>query len=174
VQKDAEINSKVVLPAAVAYDILQGKAVALTGYVELPDGTKQTFEPTQATELVMAEYGAYHVVYEAVDYFGNTGKYEYYIECEDSVAPSVTIPSGIALSYKVGDTLIIPDFTAQDNVGVTQKTAIIKNLDDKMTVIGKGYKFTKAGKYEVILYAQDANGNFATKTIQVEVSDKNV
>ena len=32
----------------------------------------------------------------------------------------------------------------------------------------------QAGKYEIILYAQDVNGNFATKTIQVEVSDKNV
>ena len=173
-QKDAKLDSKVVLPAAVAYDVLQGKAVALTGYVELPNGTKQSFEPTQETELVVAEYGAYHVVYEAIDYFGNTGKYEYYIECQDSVAPTVTIPSGIALSYKVGDTLTIPAFTAEDNVGVTQKTAIIKSADNKMTVIGEGYQFTKAGKYEIILYAQDGNGNFVTKTIQVEVSDKNV
>ncbi|MBQ8229533.1 MAG: hypothetical protein IJZ32_02425 [Clostridia bacterium] len=169
IQKQAEINTKAVLPAAVAYDILQGKAVALTGYVELPNGTKQTFDPTQPTELLIAEYGSYHVVYEATDYFKNVGRYEYYVVCKDSVSPSVVIPSGIALSYKVGDTLTVPEFKAEDNVGVTQKAALIKTPANKITVIGEGFAFAYAGKYEIILYAQDANGNYATKTIEVEV-----
>ncbi len=169
IQKQVEINTKAVLSAAVAYDILQGKAVALTGYVEFPNGAKQPFDPTQETELLITEYGSYHVVYEATDYFKNVGRYEYYVECKDSVSPNVTIPSGIALFYKVGDTLTVPEFRAEDNVGVTQKVALVKTPANRITVVGEGFTFADAGRYEIILYAQDANGNYATKTIQVEV-----
>ncbi len=167
--KEAKINAYVKIPSAVAYDILQGKAVSLTGYVQTPSGTKTEFNPNKTTEVLITSYGAYRVVYEARDYFGNVGKYEYYIHCKDSVSPTVTIPSGIALSYKVGDTLTMPQFKAEDNVEVWQKTVLIKTPANQMIVVSDGYTFTYKGRYEFILYAEDTNGNCTTKSVFVEV-----
>ncbi len=167
--KDAKIDESVKIPSAVAYDILQGKAVSLTGYVQTPNGTKTEFDPTMTTDFLVTSYGAYRVVYEARDYFGNIGKYEYYIHCKDSVSPSVTIPSGIALSYKVGDTLTVPQFKAKDNVEVRQTTALIKTPANRIIVVRDGYTFTYKGQYEIILYAEDTSGNYATKSVFVEV-----
>jgi hypothetical protein len=166
----AVINQTVVIPAAVAYDVLQGKAVSLTGYIQTPSGEKVSFAPTSPTEFTVTGYGSYLVVYEAKDYFGNTGKYEYYILCQDLVAPVVTVPSGISLTYKVGDKLTVGDFKAEDNVAVTQKAVLLITPAGKIVVVGEGYIFTAKGNYEILLYAQDANGNYGTKTIAVEVN----
>lgn len=165
---EAVRNQTVILPRAIAYDVLQGKAVSLTGYVQAPTG-KTAINPAVDSEYTITDYGVYTVVYEAKDYYGNIGTYEYTIYCRDTSAPEIVLPEGLQTVYAVGDSVVFPAVQASDNVGVTKTYILVKTPENRTVITDGSYAFEMKGRYEVVFYARDAAGNSTQRRIVLEV-----
>ena len=111
----------------------------------------------------------YKVVYEAKDYYGNSGTYEYTIQCKDTSAPEIALPEGLQTTYAVGDSVTFPSVQATDNVGVTKTYILVKTPENRTVLTDGTYTFAIKGKYEVVFYACDAAGNSTQRRILLEV-----
>jgi hypothetical protein len=165
---EGQKGETIVIPRVVAYDVLQGKAVTLTGYIQTPSGTHE-IDPTVDTVFALTEYGVYNVFYEANDYYGNLGTYEYTIWCRDTIAPEITLPTNVKTEYKVGEKVTFEPVQATDNVAVVRTYILVKNPENRTVLTDGTYTFTQKGRYEIVYYAQDAVGNATQKRIVVEV-----
>ena len=87
----------------------------------------------------------------------------------------ITVTSGYTATAKAGDVIILPDFTATDNVSATDKLTVMKyviNADGKMTVLGgnsNSFRTTKAGRYVMCVTVSDEFGNTLTESFVVTV-----
>ncbi len=101
------------------------------------------------------------------DSSGNTATKTITISFYDNVAPVITAPLSLTLSYQVRKTI---ENILADSVHVTD------NLDDNPTLIITSNNYTgnenRIGNYSLSLKATDASGNETTKTILIEVEDK--
>ena len=101
------------------------------------------------------------------DSSGNTATKTVTISFYDNVAPVITAPLAVTLSYQVRKTV---ENILADSVHVTD------NLDDNPTLIITSNNYTgnenRIGNYSLSLKATDASGNETTKTILIEVEDK--
>ena len=149
------------IPSAVGYDVLQGKCeVSLK--INLPDGSEMTFDNLKDGDNIVAltQYGNYRFLYEAYDYFGNYGYAEYNVVITDFIAPQITVSADIPTSVKLGDRILLNDFTAVDNVGVVIKAVYVKTPQSLLVAVSDYYTFSVKGNYSIIYYASDAVGNF--------------
>ena len=164
-----DIGTKFSLSPAVAYDVLQGKAVSFRGYYLTPSGDKKTFNAYNGIEIELSEYGNYNFVYEARDYFGNLGKYTHTVEVRDKEIPTMLTPT-LKSSYKVGESVnLVNGFTAEDNVLVETTRVYVRCPSNKLVIVTDKFTFDSKGKYEIIYYACDKAGNIALSSKVVEV-----
>ncbi|MBQ3572159.1 MAG: hypothetical protein IJA15_04975 [Clostridia bacterium] len=178
------INESAVLPAALAGDTLDPNVTftlrVLTPSLEVVTATDGTVldnvDPTREYEIKFTEYGAYKVSYQAKDSFsGRTTNLVYNIAVDDTQGPVITFASPIKRTAKVGDTLIIPDYTLSDNVD--EASAIISmnsclvpggeivEMNESNAIIA-----TRAGVYQLRVFAMDTAGNITLFRVNVVVT----
>ncbi len=98
-----------------------------------------------------------------------------YINVMDTEAPVIEITSGYVREAKVGDVIVLPDFTVSDNITENDKLVIVKYVIDangKVALLegtSNSFKATKAGKYVMLITVSDEFGNTTTKSFTVTV-----
>ena len=123
------------------------------------------------------KYGVWNAKYTARKENWATGsrKFTAYINVIDTESPVIKINSGYTKTAKVGDTIVMPDFSATDNLTAADKLTVMKyviNAEGKMTMLdGKSnsFKATKAGKYVMCITVCDEFGNASTESFTVTV-----
>lgn len=123
------------------------------------------------------KYGVWNARYTAnkENWAVGSRKFTAYINVIDTEAPVITVTSGYTATAKAGDVIILPDFTATDNVSATDKLTVMKyviNADGKMTVLGgnsNSFRTTKAGRYVMCVTVSDEFGNTSTESFVVTV-----
>lgn len=123
------------------------------------------------------KYGVWNAKYTAnkENWAVGSRKFTAYINVIDAEAPVIAITSEYTETAKAGDTIILPDFTATDNVTASDKLTVMKyviNTEGKMTILDGGsnsFKTTKAGKYVMCIIVSDEFGNTSTESFVVTV-----
>ena len=127
--------------------------------------------------IKLDKYGVWNAKYTARKENWATGsrKFTAYINVIDTESPVIKINSGYTKTAKVGDTIVMPDFSATDNLTAADKLTVMKyviNAEGKMTMLdGKSnsFKATKAGKYVMCITVCDEFGNASTEFFTVTV-----
>lgn len=118
------LGSVVTLPTAMAADVLDPNVeFGLTVTAPNGDVVKDVngviltaVDPSQNYSFEINEYGSYNVNYSAKDTAGRTQPFSYVINVPDAEAPVITLTTSYVTTAKVGDTVIMPDFTVADNL----------------------------------------------------------
>ena len=181
----ATLGSKRVLPAALAGDTLDPN-ITFTLTVKSPsqqivtstDGVRlENVDPTREYEIVIAEIGQYSVHYEASDSFsGQTTPGGYAINVDDTVGPTVTFIGEWKKTAKVGETLIIPEYTLSDNVDeekdiVKMNSCVAPSGEILDMRNSNSVTFTFSGVYIFRIFAMDTAGNITLEQIRVTVTE---
>ena len=180
------LNSTYTVNAAVASDVLSPN-VTFTMSVRTPSGSfmkdvngkeLRDVDPSVSYQIVLSEYGQYNVTYTAAEdstFSPRPTKREFPfgINVVDMEAPEITFTANFQTSAKVGELLIVPDFTVSDNVTAEEDIIVAKyacnpfggmiNLLD-----GNSIKVEHVGVYELRVIAVDKIGNI--KMIQVYIT----
>ena len=95
------------------------------------------------------------------------------INVVDMEAPEITFDGQFQTSAKVGDVLVIPDFTVSDNLSAVEDIIVAKYVSNPYggfikLINGNSIKVAHAGIYEFRIIAIDAIGN--VKMIQAYVT----
>lgn len=106
------------IPTYAAYDVLN-EVKEVSFKVEAPDGTVYT-EP-----FTIDQYGKYKLSIIAKDTCGNTAKVTKIIFVNDDVAPELSVNSMEKKTYKVGDGVTVPGYTASDNLDICYVDVIL-------------------------------------------------
>ena len=91
----------------------------------------------------------------------------YAITVEDRTAPEIAFSHEFATTGKVGEAIVIPDFTVSDNVTAAEEIRISKFVltsDGRLVELtgsSNAFRPAKAGNYEVRIVVVDAAGNIA-------------
>ena len=180
------MGDKVILPVAAASDVVDPNVV-LTMSVTDGNGKIMTdvnglklenVDPTVHYTIELKVYGQHNVVIKANDTFNqrsNEKTYSYVLNVDDNVAPEFTFSGDFQTSAKVGDALVIPDFTVSDNLTEADQIIVTKYAltpSGVLVTIPEGsnsIKATQPGDYEFRLIAMDENGNvnMIRKTVTV-------
>lgn len=173
------IGSKAVIPAALAYDVLD-TYVNFSLSVYAPDGSAVTADDGTLLEGVAADveyvisltsYGYYSLRYVAADSSNRRQTLNYAINVADDVAPQITIEGTVPSSAGLGQTITLPSATATDNMPagcvlyvcyVTPGGAYFEAADYRM-------QCTQAGIYKVKYMAMDDYGNTTVLIYEIEV-----
>lgn len=152
------------LPAASAYDVVQGRPYAPTVTVTSPSGAKTELSAETGHNLPLNEYGVYEIVYAAIDYYGNEGTLRVSVTVKDTEAPVIMVRGEIPSEVSAGESITVPQFTAYDNVGVAGGYIFLEDAQTKKTLVGGGDSLDlAAGRYRLIYMVQDTSGNSAVR-----------
>lgn len=122
----------------------------------------------------LAEIGTYTATFEYTGYSGSiNGRFvnnRYMITAFDNVAPEITfdgVNENSLVKLRKGGTHKIKSFTVKDNYSSLEELTVkVIVLDAKDNVIAWGveeeFRFDKAGYYKVMVFCQDADGNYST------------
>lgn len=172
----AEHGTGQVIPAALAGDVLDPNTMLFLtvtdpqgNVVTATDGTLlQNIVPDREYTIDLTQYGQYFVSYVACDTFnGKDFELGYAITVEDRTAPEIAFSHEFATTGKVGEAIVIPDFTVSDNVTAAEEIRISKFVltsDGRLVELtgsSNAFRPAKAGNYEVRIVAVDAAGNIA-------------
>ena len=108
------LGSKAAIPTARAYDVLNSIKV-FTVSVELGGRLIASGSAQEPIDLMLDKPGYYSVTYFAEDTNGNTASLPFMILVEDTIAPTITVKNTLKETYKVGDKITIPTYSATDN-----------------------------------------------------------
>ena len=179
------INESTVLPAALAGDTLDPN-VTFTVRVLSPslevvtsaDGiTLDNVDPTREYEIKLTEYGAYKVSYQAKDTFsGRTTNLVYNITVEDAEGPVITFAHSFQTTAKVGDVLIIPNYTLSDNLDdasaiISMNSCMVPGGEIVEMLNSNSIVATRAGVYQLRVFAMDTMGNITLCRVDVVVTE---
>lgn len=125
----------------------------------------------------LTEYGVYNVRYVAQEenWADNKKNFIAYITVADEIAPVIEITSGYTKEINVGETIILPDITVNDNLSAAENIKITKyviNSDGRFILLkGDSNSLTadKSGVYTIGIIATDEFGNTTTITMEVTV-----
>lgn len=180
------LGDKVTLPVAAASDVVDPN-IELTMSVTDGDGKIMTdvnglklenVDPTVHYTIELKGYGQHNVTITARDTFNqrnNEKTYSYVINVDDNVAPEFTFSGEFQTTAKVGDALVIPDFTVSDNLTDADKIIVTKYVLTPSGLLvtipedSNSIKATQPGDYEFRLIAMDETGNvnMVRKTVAV-------
>ncbi len=181
-----KLNSSVTIPKCLIGDVLDPNSTA-TITVTDPEGNIVTSvdgvalkdaSPYVENTLTLTQYGQYKVVITAKDTFNsraNEVKLAFIINVVDDTAPTVKLDTEMSESAKVGDILILPNLTVEDNITPTENIVVMKYVYTPtgrlITLEGNSNSITASfeGVYEFRIYVRDAEGNvtFMRKSVTV-------
>ncbi len=132
----------------------EGATVTLTGALQ-----EHTFEVPSTYEITLS----------VTDGAGNVASDSIVLRVRDTIAP-VPVVDG-HLTAKRGEAVVLDASRSTDNVGIAKYTWTFKDGGETVTLEGERveYTFDRAGDYDVVLSLEDADGNVATKDINVTV-----
>lgn len=196
----AGLNDEITVWRAVVCDILDTEANAVVSVTD-PSG-KAVISKANANadyKVKLTQYGKYKISYFISDGTYEEGNpwtrtngvtYDFFIVCHNTVKPEISMESELPKSFKVGDTVVIPN--APEGYDVKNKTILPKavatdDIDGEVAVSyfvvepvgslvllnGKNceYTFKLAGNYTLRLYALDGSGNATIKDVYFTVVD---
>ena len=168
-----DIGTSVFVPKAYVYDVLSYSSTIKMSVIT-PSGAYiyQNVAPRACT-VDFTEYGRYRVSYTIAD---NGGKgqsrtYTYIFDCLDKEPPQIMLDGDYDKEYKAGKKITVIGAQATDNTSDVTLTVLLYNQSTMVytpTKIGDNLKLA-AGKYTIVYYATDENGNFATQKFDITV-----
>ncbi len=185
-----DLGDNATIYAVKAFDVLS-PVISVKVTVTAPDGTKILVDADGTKEYAISldKYGLYIAKYNATDGSGNIGDFSRSIFVKETQAPVLNVNANkIKSTYKVGDTIEIPSYTASDNSGSYNLdvmlicpdnyvvylmndnggdvqsclTAENAKLPDGFLVNEKTFKLTKSGTYTLRYFAYDEFYNCVT------------
>lgn len=171
IERFPTIGSDIVLPAATAYDVLQGEALSITLSVRSPSGVTVSLEADRSYLFPVNEYGTYAIRYSAMDYFGNEGTHTVQVTVRDMTAPSITVKGSVSESLEKGASIAVPDYVAYDNAGAPEVYIFFENPQTYKKVVSAGETlvFEQTGDYRLIYFTRDAAGNSSVAVFNISV-----
>lgn len=181
----AEINSEQIVPRAIAGDVLDPYTTLFLSVrdragnpVTAKDGTVlDNVVPDRDYVFLAGTYGQYSVSYVACDTFnGKDYTFGYVITVEDRIKPEVKFTTKIPEKVKVGETIVIPDFEASDNVSEKEKLTVNKYVCtpagyvETIPADSNAFKPMSEGVYEIRIVVTDEAGNMTCEKISVTVT----
>ncbi len=159
--KYAALNDVIEIPMVYAYDVLSANAtIKMT--VTTPDGTVLDKVTPQTYTLNLNKAGKYQVSYQMSDKNRNSMTQVYEFTVLDEVAPTITLNGTYKTEYK-GSVNVLEATIADNNDSATQKVnfmVFIQPTSMKLTKVEMGETLNlSAGKYNIVYYAIDADGN---------------
>lgn len=109
-----KLGSKANIPTAKAFDVL-GQIAEFTVTLKMGGTTLVSGPADQPLDFVLDKAGSYEVTYLAKDTHGNTMSLPYMILVSDETAPTLTVANSLKSTYKVGEAVTIPTYSATDN-----------------------------------------------------------
>ena len=183
------IGDIVIIPPVIAGDVLDSttkvsvSVVSPSGAVVKDiNGVELKDIPTdKAYQIKIEEYGQYKVRIVAVDTFNarpNETPYTYTINVDDNIAPTIQFAHPATLTAKVGDTIVLPNFTVTDNISASDAISV-----EKFCVMPSGQlvllpsnsnsvKCTQAGIYQFRVIVYDEAGNMTMEKITINVEEE--
>lgn len=169
-----DINTKITVPTAKAYDVLSSQALVQVS-VTAPDGSMvvEQVSADSKNHFEASMYGTYRVNYTASDDVGNVRTSTYNIKVPDTIPPEIEISGEVPRRAQKGKEVELPDAVVTDNfdkeieleIYVTDPTGRRKLLD--------GFNFTPEydGVYQVSYYAKDDDYSFTSIPNTITVGD---
>ncbi len=167
------IGDKFFVPKAFAFDLLSD-IEEFSCQIITPSGKIAVDKFDGTFSAVAEETGIYIIQYTVKDSCGNklpTQSGEFYIIVSENNPPVVTI-DGAKTEYKVGDTFNIPSISVTDDT--TKEPTVITYLQDpnyKVVTSLDGYKFERAGRYILTVYATDEYSNYTIMQVEIFVAE---
>lgn len=179
-------NSTVTLPAALAGDVLD-PSITFTVRVTDPNGDVVTstdginlnrVDPRREYDIVLNVHGQFKITYQAKDTYSNkTNTFSYVINVDDEVGPQMVFDHAFQSEVKLGDVIVIPNFTVEDNYCAVEEIVITKYcltptgflivLPEDSNAVRTNY----VGTYEFRVIATDAAGNKTMCRMNVTVTE---
>lgn len=170
IPSESQKGDSLSISSAVAYDVLQGAATSFSLTIKGPDGKLISNQnPAETFSLRTEDYGVYVLTYQAEDFFGNISTHVVNIRVRDRESPTLTATLD-RTEYAVGESFSVPQFSAQDNVGVANQYAVLRTPTTEMVLLRENYTFVQSGMYVLIFYAEDEEGNFNTQKFTLTVN----
>ena len=182
-----KVGDTLTVYVAKAYDVLN-EVVDFTVSVTAPDGSilLNKASPNQEHSVVLTQRGIYKIIYTAKDSVGNDVRGGSTVEAGDVSKPTLTVNGNIAKSYKVGDTVELPNITVTDDTGTAycdifvelptgevrllvhyendKKVSYLSTLDEHYShsfkVKDNAFKAETAGNYVIRIMAYDDAYNY--------------
>jgi hypothetical protein len=182
-----KVGDTLTVYAAKAYDVLN-EVVDFTVSVTAPDGSilLNKASPNQEHSVVLTQRGIYKIIYTAKDSAGNDVRGGSTVEASDVSKPTLTVNGKISQSYKVGDTVELPNITITDDTGTAycdifvefptgevrllvhyendKKVSYLSTLDEhyphSFKVNENAFKAETAGNYVIRIMAYDDAYNY--------------
>lgn len=172
------------IPTAVAGDVLDANCT-LTLTVRTPSGETATSVDGISLENVSADreyfinaaqYGQYLVSYTSRDTFNERdNRLTYAVTVEDREKPTIKFNTAFEDSVKVGELIVIPDYTVSDNVSsdITVIKYIVTAGGTLVELEGESNAFrpSGAGTYEIRIIVKDEAGNVTMVQQAVNVTE---
>lgn len=164
----------VVIPAATAYDVLNGIGEVTVCVSTESDGGKVYVEERAANEPVSFTpdtLGYYLVTYKVRDNAGNVCTLEKRFSVYDAVKPSITFKKEVPQTIAVGSSFALPEYVLSDNYSLNDLVVrIYFATPDGMIerVTGKKVTFERQGYYSLNYLVMDKNNNIMTYTFSIK------
>ncbi|MGN1052652.1 MAG: hypothetical protein ACI4SH_04600 [Candidatus Scatosoma sp.] len=160
----ADLGEKITVFSASVLDVVDVNAVVRVSVID-PSGTK-VFDKVSADiahEFSAERYGRYKILYEAIDSSNRKFTRTIGIDVEDKIPPEVVVENLAKTVYSLGEVVVVPSVSCTDNyddyieVGVYIKTPLYRYI-----AVNPNGQFvaTAKGKYELIVFAKDANYSY--------------
>lgn len=186
-----DLGSMAKIPTAKAFDVLSS-ITTFTLTVELEGKVIASGNPEEPLDLKLDKAGYYSVTYFAEDANGNTYLDPYLILVADTTAPTLKVKDNLKDTYKVGDKIKIPTYSATDNdencyiqvmvllpdnemrfLHYSKNGEVTSLLDREDNTFGNEFKAgpdtfvaIKKGKYVLRFVAYDDYYNYTVKEIE--------
>lgn len=181
------IGSTYELAPAIANDTFAPKT-SLTVTVFDPNGEiisdvnglkMENVDASKSYTIKLDSYGLYNIQYLAaeVEWVDNSDEFINYVNVIDEIAPVITLTSEYTTTAKVGDVIVLPNFTVSDNLSDSTKIVVdrfIQNPTGRLVRIpasSNSVKATYAGTYIFRILVKDEYGNSTTMTLKVLVTE---
>ncbi len=182
---EVKIGDRVTLPAVVAGDVLTPDT-EFTLTVLGPDRKPMTdingtvlrgVDPSAEYTVEITDYGQYNVSYTATDTNESMSAVMLYnINVVDDEPPAITFAHAPNTEAKAGDVLVIPKFTASDNLTAADDLIIVQYVRTprgRLVALNNGSNSVRAdseGKYAFYIYVSDEAGNVTLESFTVTVT----
>ncbi len=183
------VNSVYHIDPAYSFDVLSPNvtfSLSVTSpsgeYMKASDGTLlRNADPSVAYDITLSEYGQYYFTLTSIEdsrFLSNGTELtiSYYIRVYDDIAPTLSFSRGMVSEAKVGETVYLPKFTANDNETSEENLVVQRSMLTPSGVYHyldssyNAYTFKEEGDYRFTIHVIDESGNFATKTFLTHVS----
>lgn len=166
-----ELGSELNIPMAYAYDVIcRRSSIKMT--VRTPDGEVLSGANPQEYKLAFSKAGKYIVSYAVSDRNRNSTVYEFVYRVLDKQAPEIELSGSYSKSYS-GKVKVLAATVSDNNDNSDSKAVsyiMLEKQDLTYSVVAAGDTLELAkGKYAIVYYAFDSDGNFTIARYEFEV-----